>query len=39
MAVLLEISQELVQLIIEKWEGLINANITKGLGSCRRNFT
>ena len=39
MVVLLEILQELVRLIIEKWEGLINANITKGSETCRRNFT
>ena len=38
MVVLLEILQELVRLIIEKWEGLINANITKGSETCRRNL-
>ena len=35
-AVLPEILQELVSLIIEKSETLINENITKGLETCRR---
>ena len=38
MAVLPEILQELVPLIIEKSEAWINENITKGLETCRRNL-
>ena len=37
MAVLPEILQELVPLIIEKSEALINQKITKGLETCGRN--
>ena len=38
MAVLPEVLQELVPLIIEKSEAWINENITKGLETCRRNL-